>query len=129
MFLLSQEPTAPTAPAFAANEAEAEEDQIPAQAPSPLAEDMDSPLEDLMRDLSVSVGDAVTRYEFNERYHMLMHVTEWLENGHRSVICDFHVTSQHKDNFRATITRSGHAFLLQTRVHPTFLNAADRAIF
>jgi hypothetical protein len=58
-----------------------------------------------------------------------MHVTEWLQNGHRSVICDFHVTSQHKDNFRATIIPSGQAFLLQTRVHPTFLNAADRAVF
>jgi len=42
-------------------------------------------------------------------------------------MCDFHVTSQHKDNFRATLTPGGKSFVLQTRVHPTFLNAADRA--
>ena len=115
-------PTAPAAPVFAANEAE-EDEQFPA--PVPFAQ-VEFPLEDQMKELSV--GDAVTRYEFNERYHMLMHVTEWLQNGHRSVICDFHITSQHKDNFRATITPNGQAFLLQTRVHPTFLNAADRAV-
>ena len=122
MCFLSQEPTtptaptAPTAPAFAANEAIAEEVLLPAQAP---AQDIEFRLEDQMRELSVS--DAVTRYELNKRYHMLMHVTEWLENGHSSVICDFHITSQHKDYFRATITPSGHTFLLQTRVHPTLL--------
>ena len=128
MCFLSQVPTSPpTAPAFAANEAVAEEVHISAQAPVPFAQEVEFPLEDQMRELSV--GDAVTRYEFNERYHMLMHPTEWLQNGHHRVICDFHVTSQHKDNFRATITPSGQAFLLQTRVHPTFLNAADRAVF
>ena len=127
VFPFSLPTSLPTVPAFAANEAVAEEVQIPAQAPVPFAEEVEFPLEDQMREMSVS--DAVTRYEFNERYHMLMHPTEWLQNGHRSVICDFHVTSQHKDNFRATITPSGRAFLLQTRVHPTFLNAADRAIF
>ena len=123
---LSQVPTSPTA---AANEAVAEEEyEIPAMAPVRFAPEAEFvPLEDQMRELSV--GDAVMRYEFNKRYHMLMHVTEWLQNGHRSVICDFHVTSQHKDNFRATIIPSGQAFLLQTRVHPTFLNAADRAVF
>jgi hypothetical protein len=121
----SQVPTSPTA---AANEAVAEEEyEIPAMAPVRFAPEAEFPLEDQMRELSF--GDAVTHYEFNKRYHMLMHVTEWLQNGHRSVICDFHVTSQHKDNFRATIIPSGQAFLLQTRVHPTFLNAADRAVF
>jgi len=76
MCFLFQEP-APAAPAFAANKAEAEEDQTPAQAIHS-AQDMDSPLEDHTRELSVSVGNAVMHYEFNERYHMLMHVKEWL---------------------------------------------------
>ncbi len=55
----------PTAPAFAANKAVAEEVQIPAQAPVPFAKEVEFPLEDQMREMSV--GDAVTRYEFNER--------------------------------------------------------------
>jgi hypothetical protein len=91
------------------------------------AQDMEFPLEDQMRELSV--GDSLMRYKFNERYHFITHVTEWLQNGHRSVICDFHVTSQHKDNFRVTLTPSGQSILLRTRVHPSFLNAADRAVF
>ena len=61
-------PAAPVTPAFAANEAIAEEVLIPAQAPVPFVE---FPLEDQMRELSVS---NVTRYNFNERYHMLTHV-------------------------------------------------------
>ena len=126
-----QEPViAPAAPAFANEAVLAEEVPIPAQAPvRPLAHQdiMEFPLEDQMRELSV--GDSFTRYDFNERYHFVIHVTEWLQNGHRSVICDFHVTSQHKDHFRVTLTTSGESFLLQTRVHPSFLNAADRAIF
>ena len=72
MCFLSQEPTTPTAPttptqpAFAANEEIAEEVLLPAQAPA----EVEFPLEDQMRELSVS--DAVTRFEFNERYHMIM---------------------------------------------------------
>ncbi len=102
---LSQEPViAPAAPAFANEAVLAEEEPIPVQAPVPLAHQdiMEVPLEDQMRELSV--GDSFTHYDFNERYHFITHVTEWLHNGHRSVICDFHVTSQHKDNFRVTLT-------------------------
>ena len=83
-------------------------------------------LEELM-ERQMSVGIAFTHNDFNERYHMICHVTEWLQNGHRRVMCDFHITSQHKDNFRATLTPGGKSFVLQTRVHTTFLNAADRA--
>ena len=83
-------------------------------------------LEELM-ERQMSVGNAFTRYDFNERYHMISHPTEWLQNGHRGVMCDFHITSQHKDNFRATLTPGGKSFVLQTRVQTTFLNAADRA--
>jgi len=123
-----QERTAPAAGPALANVAEAEEaeEAIPAQAfGSPPAQDMEV-LEELM-ERQISVGNAFTRYDFNERYHMICHVTEWLQNGHRRVMCDFHVTSQHKDNFRATLTPGGKSFVLQTRVHTTFLNAADRA--
>jgi len=84
-------------------------------------------LEELM-ERQMSVGNAFTRYDFNEqRYHMICHVTEWLQNGHRRVMCDFHITSQHKDNFCATLTPGGKSFVLRTRVHTTFLNVADRA--
>jgi hypothetical protein len=55
---------------------------------------------------------------------MLATVTDWLQNGHRKVICDFHITSQHKDNFHVTLTPGGKSLVLQTRVHTTFLNAA-----
>ena len=111
-------------PAVTANEAESEEEDTP----GPPAQDMEFPLEELM-ERQLSLGRAFTRYDFNERYHMVTHVTEWLQDGHRRVLCDFHVTSQHKDNFRATLTPGGGTFVLQTRVHTTFLNAADRAEF
>jgi hypothetical protein len=127
---LSQERTAPAAGPALANVAEAEEaeEAIPAQAfGSPPAQDnMEVPLEELM-ERQMSVGNAFTRYDFNERYHMISHVTEWLQNGHRGVMCDFHITSQHKDNFCATLTPGGKSFVLQTRVHTTFLNTANRA--
>ena len=124
-----QERTAPAAVPALANVAEAEEaeEAIPAQAfGSPPAQDNMEVLEDLI-ERQMSVGNAFTRYDFNERYHMLTHVTEWLQNGHRRAMCDFHITSQHKDNFRATLTPGGKSFVLQTRVHTTFLDAADRA--
>ena len=58
MCFLSQVPTSP--PTREANEAVAEEEQIPAQAPVPFAqEEVEFPLEDQMREMSV--GDAVTR--------------------------------------------------------------------
>ena len=124
-----QERTAPAAGPALANVAEAEEaeEAIPAQAfGSPPTQDNMEVLEELM-ERQMSVGNAFTRYDFNERYHMICHVMEWLQNGHRRVMCDFHITSQHKDNFRATLTPGGNLFVLQTRVHTTFLNAANRA--
>ena len=130
MFPFSKEQTAPAAGPALANVAEAEEaeEAIPVQAfGSPPAQNNMEVLEELM-ERQMSVGNAFTRYDFNEqRNHMICHVMEWLQNGHRRVMCDFHVTSQHKDNFRATLTPGGKSFVLQTRVHTTFLNAADRA--
>jgi hypothetical protein len=87
---------------------------------------MEVPLEELM-ERQLSVGNAFTHYDFNKCYHMISHMMERLQNGHHGVICDFQITSQHKDNFRATLTPGGKSFVLQTRVHTTFLNAADRA--
>ena len=130
MFPFSKERTAPAAGPALANVAEAEEaeEAIPAQEAfgSPAQDYMEVPLEELM-ERQMSLGNAFTRYDFNERYHMLATVTDWLQNGHRKVICDFHITSQHKDNFRVTLTPGGKSLVLQTRVHTTFLNAADRA--
>ena len=37
------------------------------------------------------------------------------------------VSIKNKDNFRVTLTPGGRSFVLQTRVHTTFLNAVDRA--
>jgi hypothetical protein len=130
LFPFSKERTVPAAgPALANVEAEEAEEAIPARAffGSPPAQDnMEVPLEELM-ERQLSVGNAFTHYDFNERYHMMATVTEWLQNGHRRVLCDFHVTSQHKDNFRVTLTPGGKSLVLQTRVHTTFLNAANRA--
>jgi hypothetical protein len=130
LFPFSKERTAPAAGPALANVAEAEEaeEAIPAQEAfgSPAQDYMEVPLEELM-ERQMSLGNAFTRYDFNERYHMLATVTDWLQNGHRKVICDFHITSQHKDNFRVTLTPGGKSLVLQTRVHTTFLNAADRA--
>ena len=108
-----------------AEEAEEAEEAIPAFG-SPPAQDNMEVLEERM-ERQMSVGNAFTRYDFNERYHMICHVTEWLQNGHRRVMCDFHITSQHKDNFCVTLTPGGKSLVLQTRVHTTFLNAANRA--
>jgi hypothetical protein len=131
LFPFSKEQTTPAAGPALANvlaEAEEAEEAIPAQAffGSPPAQDnMEVPLEELM-ERQMSVGNAFTRYDFNESYHMIATVTEWLQNGHHGVMCDFHITSQHKDNFLVTLTPGGKSFVLQTRVHTTFLNAADR---
>ena len=43
-------------------------------------------LEELM-ERQMSVGYAFTRYDINERYHMICHVMEWLQNGHHRVMC------------------------------------------
>ena len=74
-------PTSPAVPAFTANEAEEEEEEdlIPAQAPSPPAQDMEfHPLEEQM-ERQLSVVNAFTGNYFDKRYHAIIHVTEWLQ--------------------------------------------------
>jgi hypothetical protein len=83
-------------------------------------------LEELMlRQMSISSG--FTHYNFNKCYHHLSSLTEWFEDGYCRVMNDFHVTSLHKDNFGMTLCMDGTLFLLQTRVKPTLLNAANRS--
>ena len=89
MFPFSKERTAPAAGPALANVAEAEEaeEAIPVQAfGSPPPQEYMEVLEELM-ERQMSVGNAFTRYDFNERYHMISHVTEWLQNGHHRVMC------------------------------------------
>ena len=68
-------------PAFAAKEAaddEEEEEPIPVQAPLPPTNKF--PLEELMeRQMTFVARNEFLRFDFNERYHMIAHMTEWLQ--------------------------------------------------
>jgi hypothetical protein len=113
---LSQEPAAPTA--GVEDREEEAEDTTPTQAPgSPdLAVEVREEL--MVKQMSFN---AFTYYDFIKSYHRVSSKTGWFQDGHRRAISDFHVTSQHKDNFHVTLQPSRTLFVLQTRVSPTLL--------
>jgi hypothetical protein len=40
------------------------------------------------RQMTFVASNEFPRFDFNERYHMITHMTEWLQNGYCSVMCD-----------------------------------------